>query len=220
MTEKSIEIGDEKSNIISKMLASEALWISPNPGENRILKNGRPSPWFFNAGKFNDGKNISILGEAYSNALINSGIEVDSLYGIPEKGSALVVATAMELAKKGKNYPWFFTRKVAKEYGEGTGLSAADIKKALVVGQEPEDGQRIAQFDDVFTSGETKYDAIALLNRMGNFRLPVTVIAVDRQEIDVKGINAIEEYESNTGIKVASIMNASEIFQYLKEKFD
>ena len=133
-----------KERFIDFLLKTGALRI----GGDFSLKSKRLSPWFVNIGDFNDGESSAALGTFYADAILNSGEEFDLLYGIPEKGNALAVATAIEMAGKGTNVPWFFTRKTPKEYGEATNLSQADRIKALVVGRAPKDGQSIIQLDD------------------------------------------------------------------------
>ncbi len=204
-----------KKEFIKFLLDVDALHV----GGDFTLKSKRISPWFVNVGDFNDGNSISALGRFYAEALINSEENFDILYGIPEKGNALVVATAIALAEKEKNIPWFFTRKTPKKYGEASELPEEDKKiKELVIGRVPKNGQIIAQLDDVFTAGDAKYEARKTLQSIGNFELPALVIAVDRQEVGVDGKSAIKEYEAQTGTKVISIVNASEIYQFLKER--
>ncbi len=187
-------------------------------GEDRSLKNKRLSPHFINIGDFNDGETTAALGRFYAEAIKASGIDFDVIYGIPEKGVGLAVATSIELARLGVNKPWFFTRKLAKEHGEGSNLSQADKRKQWIVGRAPQDAQRIAKLDDVFTSGDAKYQAIKDLAELGTFEQPVLAIAVDRQEVGIDGISAIEKYETDTGEKVISVLKLSEIYQILKEK--
>jgi len=203
-----------KTRFIDFLLTTGALKI----GEEFVLKSKRISPWFVNIGDFNDGESSAALGNFYADSIVNSGVEFDILYGIPEKGNALAVATAIGLSQKGKNIPWFFTRKVPKDYGEATNLSQAERIKALVVGRSPKNGQRIIQLDDVFTAGDAKYQAREVLQSLGNFELPLLTIAVDRQEVGTDGKNAIEEYEQKTGTKVRSIVNALEIYDYITGK--
>jgi len=189
-------------------------------GEDRSLKNKRLSPHFINIGDFNDGETTAALGRFYAHALKNSGVDFDLLYGIPEKGVGLAIAASMELAGLGVNKPWFFTRKVEKTGGEASNLSQAEKIKGRVVGRAPQDGQRIAHLDDVFTTGDAKYQAIKDLNELGTFQHPVLAIAVDRQEVGIDGVNAIEKYEQDTGTKVVSVLKISEIYQILKERPD
>ncbi|MBI4154766.1 orotidine 5'-phosphate decarboxylase [Candidatus Woesearchaeota archaeon] len=206
-----------KKDFIDFLLNNNALRI----GSDHSLKSKRLSPWFVNIGDFNTGGSIASLGGFYASALLNfrsnSEKTFDILYGIPEKGNALVVATAIKMNEKGTNLPWFFTRKIPKEYGEATNLSQADRTKALVVGRAPQNNQSIAQLDDVFTAGDAKYEAREILESLGNFNYPVLVIGVDRQEVGIDGKSAIEEYEKNTGTKVVSIVTASEVYSFLKE---
>lgn len=200
-----------KVKFINFLLNSGALKV----GSDFTLKSKRISPWFVNIGDFNEGESSAILGEFYADSILNSGENFDLLYGIPEKGNALAVATAIGLSKKGKNVPWFFTRKVAKEYGEATNLSKDERIKSLVVGRVPKEGQAIVQLDDVFTAGDAKYQAREVLQSLGNFKLPLLVIAVDRQEVGIDGKSAIEEYEQVTGTRVVSVVNALDIYNFL-----
>lgn len=202
-----------KKDFINFLLKTGALRV----GKDSTLKSKRISPWFVNIGDFNDGESTEALGQYYTDSIIDSGVQFDLLYGIPEKGNALAVATAIGLSRRGKNVPWFFTRKFAKEYGEATNLSLAERIKALVVGRAPKNGQSIVELDDVFTAGDAKYQAREVLQSLGDFNLPLLAIAVDRQEVGIDGRNAIEEYEQKTGTKVSSIVNALEIYYFLKE---
>ncbi len=225
---------DYKKEFISFLLSTGALKV----GGSFSLKSKRTSSWFVNIGDFNDGESTAALGRFYGDTISNSGEKFDLLYGIPEKGNALVVATAIALARGGKNNPWFVTRKFPKDYGEASAMKgygdARTIKefiaatqhlpqedriKSWVVGRAPQNGQRIVQLDDVFTAGDAKYEARELLQFLGKFELPLLVIGVDRQEvgIDATGRSAIEEYEKNTGTRVVSIVNALEVYNFLKE---
>ena len=206
-------MGDYKIDFINYLLKTGALKV----GGDFTLKSKRMSPWFVNVGDFNEGESSAALGLFYADSIIGSGEDFDLLYGIPEKGNALAVATAIGLVQRGKNVPWFFTRKVAKEYGEATNLSQAERIKALVVGRAPEDGQSIVQLDDVFTAGDAKYQAMEVLQSLGDFKLPLLAIAVDRQEVGIDGRSAIEEYEKKTGTRVYSIINALDVYTFLRE---
>ena len=201
-----------KTKFIDFLLKTGALRV----GGDFSLKSKRISPWFVNVGDFNEGESTSALGQFYVDSIVSSGEQFDLLYGIPEKGNALAVATAIGLAQKGKNVPWFFTRKVPKEYGEATNLSQAERIKALVVGRAPKNGQAIVQLDDVFTAGDAKYQAREVLQSLGDFGLPLLAIAVDRQEVGIDGRSAIEEYEQKTGTKVSSIVNALDVYNFLR----
>lgn len=202
-----------KSQFIEFLLKTGALRV----GKDHMLKSKRMSPWFVNVGDFNDGESTAALGAAYADVLLSSGAEFDFLYGIPEKGTALAVATAIGLQFQERNVPWFFTRKVPKEYGEATSLSPAERIKALVVGRAPQKGQRIAQLDDVFTAGDAKYEARAVLDSLGEFQFPLLAIAVDRQEVGIDGKSAIAEYEARTKTRVVSIISACEVYEFLRK---
>lgn len=195
---------------------ANGLKVFDNPAEDRTLKSKRISPWFLNIGDFNDGNTLDALGDAYAGAIIDSGVKVDLVYGIPEKGVSLVGPVATAMARKGQNVGWFFTRKMPKEHGEATGK--ADLVK-MVVGRVPKTGQAIGQLDDVFTAGDAKYGARKDLQALGDFTLPLLAIALDRQEVAIDGKSAIEEYESKTGTKVVSVIKATDVLDYMTRDF-
>ncbi len=204
---------DYKRRFITYLLETGALKV----GGDFQLKSGRSSPHFVNIGDFNEGDSTSKLGLAYAEAIRHAGVEFDTLYGIPEKGVGLAIATALGLATLGINKPWFFTRKTPKDHGEGTSLSQADRIKSMVVGRAPKNGQRIVQLDDVFTAGNAKYESRDTLALLGDFGLPLLAIAVDRQEVGIDGTSAIATYEQKTGTKVVSIITATDILEGLRE---
>lgn len=206
-----------KQEFIDFLLETNALKIGPDFS----LKSKRLSPYFINVGDFNDGLSTARLGEAYAQTIINSGKDFDLVYGIPEKGVALAIATSIGLGKLGKNKPWFFTRKIPKEYGEATNLTKAEKRKALIVGRAPQDGQKLIVLDDVFTTGDTKYQSKALLDELlDNTQYPALAIAVDRQEVGIDGKSAIEKFTQDTQIPVIAIVKTTEIYEHLKIKPD
>src|SRR3989338_10613108 len=206
---------DYKSRFIEYLLTTQAL----KGNGDFSLKSKRLSPWFVNIGDFNDGHSLREFGRFYAYSILGAtaNSKIDILYGIPEKGNMLVAATSIGLAERGENVPCFFTRKVPKEYGEATNLSPEERIKALVVGRAPKKGESIVQLDDVFTAGDAKYEARAVLQSLGDFYLPLLAIAVDRQEVGIGGESAIESYEQKTGTKVISIVNAIDVYYFLKE---
>lgn len=204
---------EHKTRFIEFLLKTGALRV----GKDYSLKSKRLSPWFVNVGDFNDGETSEALGGFYADAILSTGIDFNILYGIPEKGKGIAVATAIALNRKGKNKPWFSTRKTPKEYGEATNLSPAERIKALVVGRAPQNGQAICQLDDVMTAGDAKYEARETLQSMGDFKLPMLAIAVDRQEVGITGENAIEKYELDTKTRVVPIVNAFDVYTFLLE---
>ncbi len=205
-----------KENFIRFALAN-GLKIFDNPSDDRVLKSKRLSPWFLNVGDFDDGNTLSALSEAYADEIIASGVNADLLYGIPEKGVPLVGPVLTDLSKKGKNMAYFITRKMPKEHGEATGKS--DLIKQIV-GRVPKDEQSVIQLDDVFTAGDAKYLARKDLQALGNFKLPLLAIALDRQEVGIDGQNAIAKYEKETGTKVVSVVNATDVLNYLKKGYE
>lgn len=203
---------DEEKRRFIEFLFAKGLNVFEDPSNDRSLKSKRLSPWFLNLGDFNDGQTLGPLSDAYAELIINSGVPVDSLYGIPEKGVGFVGPVAVAMAGKGQNVSWFFTRKMPKEHGEGTATASP------IVGRTPQTGQRICQLDDVFTTGDTKYEARETLRGLGNFELPLLAIALDRQEVGIDGNSAIKEYEAKTGTRVISAVSATDVLDYLKEQ--
>ena len=207
-----------KKEFINFLLQTGALKVFENPADDRTLKSKRISPWFVNIGDFNEGQSSSALAGFYADAIINSNATIDLLYGIPDKGVALVTSTALAMASKGKNVAWCFSRKDEKTHGEATNLPPTERIKKLIVGKAPQEGFSIGQVDDVFTAGDAKYEANKFLQSLGKFNLPLLAIAVDRQEVAIDSKNAIAEYEEKTGTKVVSVVNAIDVYNYLKEE--
>ncbi len=228
-------VADYKREFIDFLLKTGALKVFENPSDDRTLKSKRISPWFVNIGDFDDGKTSAALGGFYADAILNSGSEFDLLYGIPDKGREIAVSISNEMARKGRNVPRFSTRRVPKDHGEASSidyggartikefikasqqLSQSDRIKAWVIGRTPKNGQSIVQLDDVFTAGDAKYEAIDMLKFLGDFKLPLLAIAVDRQEVAIDSKEAIAEYQEKTGTQVVSIVNAVDVYNVLKE---
>ena len=180
------------------------------------LKSKRSSPYFINVGDLDDGVGISALGEQFASLISSKGKNVDVLYGPAYKGIPLAVATsiAMELEGHG-GVRYAFDRKEVKDYGEATG---GDLQKKVLIGTV-RDRDHIWITEDVFTTGQTKYDALDLLGKMADdISVDGLVIAVDRQEVGVNGRNAIAEFSEKTKIPVSSIVSASDIYNFLVEE--
>jgi len=178
------------------------------------LKSGRSSPYFFNVGDLNDGIAISKLGDAFSSAVLEKGAP-DILFGPSYKGIPLSVATSMSLAIKGTNIGFSFDRKEVKLYGEATG---ADLQKTIIVGSEIKNNYKIAILEDVFTTGQTKYETISLLNRLAsNLSIIYCLIVFDRQEVGIDGKSAVSEFVEKTSIPVHSVVSISDTLKYLKK---
>ncbi len=206
-----------KSRFIDFLLKTGALKVFDNPSDDRTLKSKRISPWFVNIGDFNDGASSIALAGFYAAAVINSGVEANILYGIPDKGVGLAAPVAMGMASRGHNVGWFFSRKDEKTHGEATNLGPEDRIKKLTVGRAPKVNDVIVQLDDVFTAGDAKYEANTFLRSLGRSNLPLLAIAVDRQEVAIDSREAIEEYQEKTGTRVVSVVNAVDVYNVLKE---
>lgn len=180
------------------------------------LKSKRISPYFINVGDLNTGSCIKKLGEAFTSVILSLKEKPNVLFGPSYKGIPLAVSTSVSLNSKGEDIGFAFDRKEVKEYGEATG---ADLQRQVIVGKEIKDGNKIVIVEDVFTTGQTKYDTLTLLNKIAkDLKYLALVIAVDRQEVGIDGKNAIKEFEQMTGIPVISILNAFEIYEHLKTK--
>ena len=174
------------------------------------LKSGRLSPYFFNAGLFNTGKRLAALGEAFSDAIIASKIEFDVLFGPAYKGIPLVAAVAMALAAKhGRDVPFAFNRKEAKDHGEGGLIVGAELKgKVLLV-------------DDVITAGTAVRESMTLLKSFPDCQLAAVAVALDRQEkAPDSELSAIQSVEQEYGLKVISIANLDTILEFAAKVLD
>lgn len=171
------------------------------------LKSGRVSPYFFNAGLFNSGSSLARLGRFYAQAIVDSGIEFDLLYGPAYKGIPLAAVTAAALFDHhGIDIPYAFNRKEAKNHGEG----------GTIVGH-PLEG-KIAIIDDVITAGTAIRESMQLITNQG--ATPTAVfIALDRQERGTGELSAIQEIECEYGMPVAPITKLESLISYL-EKID
>ncbi|MEK6945306.1 MAG: orotidine 5'-phosphate decarboxylase / HUMPS family protein [Nanoarchaeota archaeon] len=204
-----------KAKFIDFLLKTGALKVFENPSDDRTLKSKRISPWFVNIGDFNEGESSNALAGFYADAVINSGVEGDILYGIPDKGVGLAAPVAMAMASKGHNVGWCFSRKDEKTHGEATNLGPEDRIKKLLVGRAPKKDDVIIQLDDVFTAGDAKYEANTFLKSLDRTNLPLLAIAVDRQEVAIDSREAIAEYSEKTGTRVVSIVNAVDVYNFL-----
>lgn len=169
---------------------------------NFKLKSGRDSPYFFNAGLFNDGEAIAMLGRCYAATLQRSCIAVDMLFGPAYKGIPLVAATAAALAEHHRlNLPWAFNRKETKDHGEGGLLVGAPLQG------------RVAIVDDVITAGTAIRESVELIRRAG--ARPVAVLlALDRQERGQGTRSAAQEVEAEFGVKCVSIVTLADLIEF------
>ena len=172
------------------------------------LKSGRVSPYFFNSGLFNDGESLARLGKFYVDAVRNSGLEFDFIYGPAYKGIPLASAMAIAYHDHYKtNYPFCCNRKEVKDHGEGGITFGAQINgRALIV-------------DDVISAGTSIRESIDIINSGGG-KAVAAVVAVGRQERGQGKQSAIQETEQAHKIKVISIVNLDQIINFLAEHDD
>ncbi len=170
------------------------------------LKSGRISPYFFNAGLFNTGAALARLGKYYAQAIVDSGIEFDVLYGPAYKGIPLAAVTAAALYDQhGKDIAYAFNRKEAKDHGEG----------GVIVGHALEG--RILIIDDVISAGTSVRESMHIIQQQGAHPAGV-IIALDRQEKGQGELSAIQEVERDYNIPVASIVQLDDLVTFLAEK--
>lgn len=165
-------------------------------------KAGRQSPYFFNAGLFHDGASIGKLAGFYADAAIASGVPFDMLFGPAYKGISLAATTAVALAEKGRNVPFCFNRKEAKDHGEGGTLIGAPLKGRVMI------------IDDVISAGTSVRESVELIRAQGAEPAGV-LIALDRQERGQGTQSAVQEVETRYGIPVVAIANLTDLIAYL-----
>jgi len=168
------------------------------------LKSGRISPYFFNAGLFNTGRSLAHLGKYYAQAIVDSGIEFDLLYGPAYKGIPLAAVTAAALAEfHDIDVPYAFNRKEVKDHGEG----------GLIVGHELTG--KILIIDDVISAGTSVRESMDIIAEQGATPGGV-IIALDRQEKGKGELSAIQEVERDYDIPVAAIVRLENLVEFLK----
>jgi orotate phosphoribosyltransferase len=168
------------------------------------LKSGRVSPYFFNLGRIASGSALRELAHAYADAILESGLQFELLFGPAYKGIPLAAAVACALAERGRDLPFAYNRKEAKDHGEGGVLVGADVA-----------GKRVLIVDDVLTAGTALRESHGLLTRAG--ALPIAAItALDRQEIGPNGRGAVAELTENINISVISLVTVQDLLQYLQ----
>jgi len=170
------------------------------------LKSGRTSPYFFNSGRFDTGTAIAKLGGYYAAAIKDSGVSFDMLFGPAYKGIPLAVATAIAFHNHHqRDVPYAFNRKEAKKHGEGGMIVGAPLAgKVLVI-------------DDVISAGTSVRESEVFITQAGA-TLAAVAVALDRQERGTGEMSAIQEIESQYGIKVVSIVNLAALIEYLSVK--
>ncbi|MCC8464148.1 orotate phosphoribosyltransferase [Photorhabdus bodei] len=167
------------------------------------LKSGRKSPYFFNAGLFNTGRDLALIGRFYAAALLDSGIQCDLLFGPAYKGIPIATTTAVALAEHHDiDMPYCFNRKEAKDHGEGGTLVGSPLKGNVVL------------VDDVITAGTAIRESMEII-KQHSATLAGVMICLDRQERGNGEISAIQEVERDYGCKVSSIITLNDLINYL-----
>jgi orotate phosphoribosyltransferase len=170
------------------------------------LKSGRVSPYFFNAGLVNTGADLALLGKCYAEALTQSGIAFDVLFGPAYKGIPIATTTAVALATEHNlSVPYCFNRKEAKAHGEGGSLVGSELKGNIML------------VDDVITAGTAIRESMELIDQH-EANLAGVLIALDRQEKGQGELSAIQEVERDFGTKVISIVTLGDVVEYLQTK--
>jgi orotate phosphoribosyltransferase len=170
------------------------------------LKSGRISPYFFNAGLFNTGGDLAKLGRFYAQALVNSGIEFDVLFGPAYKGIPIATTTAVALADHHqRDVPYCFNRKEAKTHGEGGQLVGSPLQGNIML------------VDDVITAGTAIRESMTIIQAQGA-NLAGVLIALDRQEKGQGELSAIQEVERDFNTQVVAIITLNDLISYLEQQ--
>jgi orotate phosphoribosyltransferase len=171
-------------------------------------KAGRLSPYFFNAGLFDDGEKLGRLAGFYAERLIASGLQFDMIFGPAYKGITLAAAVAMELARRGRNLPFAYNRKEAKDHGEGGTLVGAPVKGRVLI------------VDDVISAGTSVRESIQMIEAAGATPCGVA-IALDRQEKAAEGgvdspLSAVQQVQQRYGLPVVAVAGLADLLAYLE----
>ncbi len=173
-------------------------------------KAGRLSPYFFNSGAFSDGKSLAALTGFYADAALQSDIEFDMIFGPAYKGITLAAGMAIALAQSGKNVPYAFNRKEAKDHGEGGLIVGAPLAGKVII------------VDDVITDGASKIESVAMI-RAANASPAAVIIALDRDErgADLTNpLSAAQSFSKTVGVPVIAVANVADIVGYLQATGD
>jgi orotate phosphoribosyltransferase len=191
-------MSDYRAEFVEFAVASQVLCF----GEFKT-KAGRLSPYFFNAGLFNDGEKLKRLGEFYAKAIVDSGIAFDVLFGPAYKGIPLAASIVIALAGMGRNVPFAFNRKEAKDHGEGgTVVGAALQGRVLIV-------------DDVMSAGTSVRESVDLIRKSGAEPAGV-VIALDRMERGTGDKSAVQEVQEQYDIPVVAVVTLDNLVEFLE----
>ena len=172
-----------------------------------VTKAGRTTPYFFNAGLFNDGASLGRLADFYARTLLDAGLEFDMLFGPAYKGITLASATAVALANQGRNAPFAFNRKEAKDHGEGGSVVGAPL------------GGRVVIVDDVISAGTSVRESVENIRAAGATPCAV-LIALDRMERSgaddaLSAASAVQEVSAAYDMPVIAIANLDDLLEYI-----
>ena len=168
------------------------------------LKSGRISPYFFNSGLFNTGRALAELSRFYAAAIQEARLECDVLFGPAYKGIPLATSTSVALADRyGRNLPWAFNRKEAKDHGEGGNIVGTPLRGRVLI------------IDDVMTAGTAIRESVDIIKATGATPVGV-VIALDRQERGQTERSAVQEVEQVLGLPVTSILKLADLIEHLR----
>ena len=170
-------------------------------------KAGRLSPYFFNAGLFNDGTALDRLSQFYAKEILSSGIAIDTLFGPAYKGIPLVAVSALALAREGHNLPFAFNRKEVKDHGEGGSIIGAPLTGRVLI------------IDDVISAGTSVRESVELIRAAGATPCGV-VIALDRMERGTGELSAVQEVRRDYGIPVVAVATLDDLMTYLRKRPD
>jgi orotate phosphoribosyltransferase len=195
-------------------LAQDFIRFSVDAGVLRFgqfkTKAGRLSPYFFNAGLFDDGAKLGRLAQFYAQRILASGVSFDMLFGPAYKGIPLAAAVAIELSRLGRNVPYAYNRKETKDHGEGGSLVGAPVKGRVLI------------VDDVMSAGTAARESIAIIEAAGA-RPHAVAIALDRQEKATEGgadvgHSAVQYVRASLGLEVCAIAQLSDLLHYLQQQ--
>lgn len=194
---------DHQLAFIDLALARDALRFG-----NFKLKSGRESPYFFNAGLFSDGAAAAALGRCYAAAVVQAGIEFDMVFGPAYKGIPLATALVIALSEHfGRSVPYAFNRKEAKDHGEGGNVVGSPLRGRVLI------------VDDVITAGTAIRESLDIIRGAGAQPAAV-VLALDRQERGQSSLSAVQELESQYGLRCVSVVTLADLIQMLSRPPD
>ncbi len=205
------EPGDSAKNCAADPLAQEFVAFALESGVLRFgefkTKAGRMSPYFFNAGLFDDGAKLGALAQFYARRLLASGMQFDMIFGPAYKGIPLAAALVIELARLGRNVPWAYNRKEAKDHGEGGSLVGAPLRGRVLI------------VDDVMSAGTAVRESIDIIAKAGA-KPHAVMIALDRQEKATEGgkdvdYSAVQYVREQLGLQVCAVAKLADLLAWL-----